>query len=185
MCADIAATTIVGRRRVSIIGPTRMCCRISGGKSIGRAAPAPIAAAMGRSRTIIPQSSDPINDAILEAGQRAGFPFTADYNGAQQEGFCRSQSTIKDGRRCSAAVAYLHPALAVAPTSPSRPKRWRADRLRRPTRRRHRIRATRRGQNRPRRSRSHSIRRRDQLAAIADAFGYRRCRRACAATVSM
>jgi 4-pyridoxate dehydrogenase len=62
--------------------------------------------------TIIPQTSDPINDAILEAGARAGFPFTDDYNGAQQEGFCRSQSTIKDGRRCSAAVAYLHPALA-------------------------------------------------------------------------
>ena len=62
--------------------------------------------------TIEPQSSDPINDAILEAGVRAGFPFTEDYNGAQQEGFCRSQSTIKDGHRCSAAVAYLHPALA-------------------------------------------------------------------------
>ena len=62
--------------------------------------------------TIEPQSSDPLNDAILEAGARAGFPFTPDYNGAQQEGFCRSQSTIKNGRRCSAAVAYLHPALA-------------------------------------------------------------------------
>ena len=43
---------------------------------------------------------------------RAGIPFTADYNGAQQEGFCRTQSTIRNGRRCSAAVAYLHPALA-------------------------------------------------------------------------
>jgi 4-pyridoxate dehydrogenase len=62
--------------------------------------------------TIEPQSGDPINDAILEAGDRAGFPFTPDYNGAQQEGFCRSQSTIKNGKRCSAAVAYLHPALA-------------------------------------------------------------------------
>jgi choline dehydrogenase/4-pyridoxate dehydrogenase len=62
--------------------------------------------------TIEPHSDDPINDAILEAGARAGFPFTPDYNGAQQEGFCRSQSTIKNGKRCSAAVAYLHPALA-------------------------------------------------------------------------
>ena len=62
--------------------------------------------------TIFPQTSDPINDAIIEAGKLAGFPYTDDYNGAQQEGFCHSQSTIKDGHRCSAAVAYLHPALA-------------------------------------------------------------------------
>src|SRR5215469_1915007 len=62
--------------------------------------------------TIFPKSGDPINEAILEAGKLAGFPFTDDYNGAQQEGFCRSQSTIKDGHRCSAAIAYLHPALA-------------------------------------------------------------------------
>jgi len=62
--------------------------------------------------TIFPKSDDPINDAIIEAGVRAGFPFTPDYNGAQQEGFCRSQSTIRNGKRCSAAVAYLHPALA-------------------------------------------------------------------------
>jgi choline dehydrogenase/4-pyridoxate dehydrogenase len=44
----------------------------------------------------------------------AGFPETDDYNGAQQEGFGRSQSTIREGRRCSAAVAYLRPALARA-----------------------------------------------------------------------
>ena len=71
-----------------------------------------IAAATGRSRTIVPKSDDPINDAIIDAGQRAGIPFTADYNGAQQEGFCYTQATIRNGRRCSAAVAYLHPALA-------------------------------------------------------------------------
>jgi choline dehydrogenase/4-pyridoxate dehydrogenase len=62
--------------------------------------------------TIFPKSDDPINDAIIEAGKLAGFPFTDDYNGAQQEGFCHSQSTIKNGRRCSAAVAYLYPAMA-------------------------------------------------------------------------
>ena len=62
--------------------------------------------------TIFPKSDDPINGAIIEAGKLAGFPFTEDYNGAQQEGFCHSQSTIRNGRRCSAAVAYLHPALA-------------------------------------------------------------------------
>lgn len=65
----------------------------------------------GPLHTIFPKSDDPINEAILEAGALAGFPFTEDYNGAQQEGFCHSQSTIKNGRRCSAAIAYLHPAL--------------------------------------------------------------------------
>jgi 4-pyridoxate dehydrogenase len=55
---------------------------------------------------------DPLNDTFLAAGEEAGLPATADYNGAQQEGFCRSQATIRNGKRCSAAVAYLRPALA-------------------------------------------------------------------------
>ncbi len=54
---------------------------------------------------------DPLNDAFLEAGASAGHPFTEDYNGEQQEGFGRLQSTIRNGRRCSTAVAYLRPAL--------------------------------------------------------------------------
>jgi 4-pyridoxate dehydrogenase len=56
--------------------------------------------------------ADPLVDAFLAAGAAAGHPVTEDYNGARQEGFGRSQMTIRDGRRCSAAVAYLRPALA-------------------------------------------------------------------------
>src|ERR1700726_1276058 len=55
---------------------------------------------------------DPLVEAYLAAGESAGHPMTEDYNGSQQEGFGRSQQTIRDGRRCSAAVAYLRPALA-------------------------------------------------------------------------
>jgi choline dehydrogenase/4-pyridoxate dehydrogenase len=55
---------------------------------------------------------DPLVEACLAAGEEAGFPATSDYNGAQQEGFARLQHTIRRGRRCSAAVAYLRPALA-------------------------------------------------------------------------
>jgi choline dehydrogenase/4-pyridoxate dehydrogenase len=55
---------------------------------------------------------DPLVEAYLAAAEQAGHPRTEDYNGAQQEGFGRSQQTIRDGRRCSAAVAYLRPALA-------------------------------------------------------------------------
>jgi choline dehydrogenase/4-pyridoxate dehydrogenase len=54
---------------------------------------------------------DPLSAAFAEAGRDAGHPATEDYNGAQQEGFGRWQATIRDGRRCSAAVAYLRPAL--------------------------------------------------------------------------
>jgi 4-pyridoxate dehydrogenase len=55
---------------------------------------------------------DPLSDAFTAAGVAAGHPATDDYNGAQQEGFGRWQATIRDGRRCSAAVAYLRPAAA-------------------------------------------------------------------------
>jgi 4-pyridoxate dehydrogenase len=55
---------------------------------------------------------DPLVEACLAAGETAGHPMTGDYNGAQQEGFGRMQQTIRDGRRCSAAVAYLRPAMA-------------------------------------------------------------------------
>jgi choline dehydrogenase/4-pyridoxate dehydrogenase len=57
---------------------------------------------------------DPLSDAFMAAGIAAGHPATEDYNGAQQDGFGRWQATIRDGRRCSAAVAYLRPALARA-----------------------------------------------------------------------
>ena len=54
---------------------------------------------------------DPLLASFIEAGHQAGYPLTADYNGAEQEGFDLIQQTIHRGRRCSAAVAYLKPAL--------------------------------------------------------------------------
>jgi choline dehydrogenase/4-pyridoxate dehydrogenase len=56
--------------------------------------------------------ADPVVNAFAAAGASAGYPATADYNGARQEGFGRWQMTVRDGRRCSAAVGYLRPALA-------------------------------------------------------------------------
>ncbi|MDQ0317419.1 GMC family oxidoreductase [Amorphus orientalis] len=55
--------------------------------------------------------SDPLIGAFHEATRTAGYPQTEDYNGEHQEGFGRLQMTIKDGRRNSAASAYLRPAL--------------------------------------------------------------------------
>jgi choline dehydrogenase-like flavoprotein len=56
------------------------------------------------------RTDDPLYDAWLEAAQTAGYPVTEDYNGGRQEGFGRGQYTIRNGRRCSAATAYLKPA---------------------------------------------------------------------------
>jgi choline dehydrogenase len=55
--------------------------------------------------------SNPLYDAFIEAGREAGYPVTADYNGAQQEGFGPMEMTVWRGRRWSAASAYLRPAL--------------------------------------------------------------------------
>jgi 4-pyridoxate dehydrogenase len=76
-----------------------------GGADAYRGGDGPLATQFSRYR-------DPLVDAFLAAGALSGHPTTADYNGAQQEGFARSQMTIRQGRRCSAAVAYLRPALA-------------------------------------------------------------------------
>jgi choline dehydrogenase/4-pyridoxate dehydrogenase len=54
---------------------------------------------------------DRLVDAFGEAGIAAGFGWTDDYNGPKQEGFGRLQMTIRNGRRCSGATAYLRPAL--------------------------------------------------------------------------
>jgi 4-pyridoxate dehydrogenase len=55
---------------------------------------------------------DPFIDDLFAAAKAAGFPVAEDYNAASQDGFSRGQSTIRNGRRCSAAVAFLRPALA-------------------------------------------------------------------------
>jgi choline dehydrogenase len=57
--------------------------------------------------------SNPLFDAFIAAGRQAGYPVTADYNGAQQEGFGPMEATIWKGRRWSAANAYLKPAMAT------------------------------------------------------------------------
>jgi len=57
---------------------------------------------------------DPLVQSWLAAGQAAGFPYVDDYNAARQEGFSLLQSTIRNGKRCSNATAYLHPVLRRA-----------------------------------------------------------------------
>ena len=54
---------------------------------------------------------NPLFQAFVDAGQQAGYPVTADYNGEQQEGFGPMEQTVWRGLRWSAANAYLKPAL--------------------------------------------------------------------------
>jgi choline dehydrogenase len=54
---------------------------------------------------------NPLYRAFTEAGLQAGYPATIDYNGARQEGFGPMEMTVWQGRRWSAANAYLRPAL--------------------------------------------------------------------------
>ncbi|MEZ5936533.1 MAG: choline dehydrogenase [Alphaproteobacteria bacterium] len=55
---------------------------------------------------------NPLYRAFIEAGHQAGYPLTSDYNGAQQEGFCRMDMTVRNGIRWSTANAYLKPSLS-------------------------------------------------------------------------
>ena len=54
----------------------------------------------------------PLFDAFFAAVQEAGYPLTADVNGYRQEGFAAFDRNVHDGRRLSAARAYLHPVMA-------------------------------------------------------------------------
>ena len=83
---------------------------ISSGRRAGSAAPTP-GAAPGAADDAVSRFRDPLIDAYFAAAADAGHPKTDDYNGAQQEGFAVLQATIRNGRRCSTAVAYLRPAL--------------------------------------------------------------------------
>ena len=55
--------------------------------------------------------TNPLHAAWLAAGREAGYPATEDMNGFQQEGFGYMDMTVGGGRRCSAANAYLRPAM--------------------------------------------------------------------------
>lgn len=65
----------------------------------------------GKLQTRYGALDNPLNEAWLQAGRQAGYPYTPDMNGFQQEGFGRMDMTVGGGRRSSAANAYLRPAM--------------------------------------------------------------------------
>jgi len=55
-----------------------------------------------------------VSNAVVEACAQAGIPRNPDVNGVAQEGAGYYQLTVRNGQRCSAAVAYLHPVMGRA-----------------------------------------------------------------------
>ncbi|WP_426335124.1 GMC family oxidoreductase N-terminal domain-containing protein [Pseudomonas aeruginosa] len=58
------------------------------------------------------RSPGPINQVFFRAAEEMGWPYNADFNGERQEGIGPFHVTQINGERCSAARAFLHPALA-------------------------------------------------------------------------
>jgi choline dehydrogenase len=67
--------------------------------------------ALGPLQTRYGDLRNPLHAAWLAAARQAGYPHSDDVNGAQQEGFGRMDMTVGEGRRSSAANAYLRPAM--------------------------------------------------------------------------
>lgn len=55
---------------------------------------------------------NPLYAAFVRAGEQAGYARSANMNQRQHEGFGPMEMTVSNGRRCSAATAYLKPAVA-------------------------------------------------------------------------
>lgn len=54
---------------------------------------------------------NPLTDAFIKAGGEAGYPINDDFNGPSQDGFGRFDFTIRDGKRCGTARAFVRPAM--------------------------------------------------------------------------
>ncbi len=57
------------------------------------------------------RSPSPVNGVFFEAATELGWSYNPDFNGPEQEGFGPFHVTQINGERCSAARAFLHPAL--------------------------------------------------------------------------
>ena len=56
------------------------------------------------------RAMSPLIETMIEASVLAGHEHNPDFNGARQDGVGRFQLTQRNGRRCSTAAAFLHPA---------------------------------------------------------------------------
>jgi choline dehydrogenase len=64
----------------------------------------------GPLKVTVPHQRNPHSEATVEALVEIGYPFIDDLNGGCVNGVGWNQLTVANGRRCSAATAFLHPA---------------------------------------------------------------------------
>jgi choline dehydrogenase len=64
----------------------------------------------GPVRVVTGKCKNPLYQAFIQAGVDAGYPFTQDVNGYQQEGFGAYDMNVDNGRRANTSLAYLRPA---------------------------------------------------------------------------
>ena len=83
----------------------RKCESSDRGESEWRGASGPLMVTRGK-------LENPLFDALEQAGEQSGQGNSEDLSGYKPEGIARFDSTIGNGRRCSAADAHLKPALA-------------------------------------------------------------------------
>ena len=82
---------------------------------------AAITASAGRSAFPTCGRPSPLSHAFVQGCMDIGMPYNPDFNSGKQEGAALYQTTIRNGRRCSAAVGYLQAGDEARRTSPSRP----------------------------------------------------------------
>jgi choline dehydrogenase len=112
--------------------------------------------------------TNPLHQAWLAAVREAGYGHTDDMNGFRQDGFGYMDMTVADGRRCSAANAYLRPAMRRQNLTVR--THALATRVLFEGRRRRVLPAPRRHARGARAARSAAVRRPHQHAAAAEAF---------------
>lgn len=78
----------------------------SGGADQYRGGEGPVGTCNGNDMSL-----NPLYQAFIDAGKDAGYSYTPDYNGYQQEGFGPMHMTVKDGVRSSTSNAYLRHAM--------------------------------------------------------------------------
>ena len=137
-----AATTTAGRRRARSAGRMPTCCPTSSASKLaGRRERVPRRGRHHR-RAVGARPQDPMFTAWIEAARAPALPVTDDYNGGAARASAASQYSIRDGKRCSAAVGYLRPAHDAQEPRRSRcAPTWRASRCRATRAHRRRIRA--------------------------------------------
>jgi choline dehydrogenase len=72
----------------------------------------PLRGTAGPIRVTRGREANPLYGAFVEAGVQAGYARSPNMNERQHEGFGPMEMNVDNGRRCSAAVAYLRPAIA-------------------------------------------------------------------------